>query len=53
MVQARSHPDARAYLDRKRVEGKNAREARRCLKRHLPGVVYRALLADAQEAALT
>lgn len=46
MVRARWNPDARAYLARKRSEGKTAAEARRCLKRHLANVVYRALVAD-------
>ena len=48
MVQARWHPEARTYLARKRAEGKNGAEARRCLKRHLANVVYRALIADLQ-----
>jgi transposase len=46
MVQARWDPGARAYLERKLAEGKSAAEARRCLKRHLANVVYRALVAD-------
>ena len=46
MVQARWHPDARAYLARKRAEGKTAAEARRCLKRHLAAVIYRAMVRD-------
>lgn len=49
MVQARWHPDARAYLARKRAEGKTGAEARRCLKRHLAAVVYRAMLRDLSE----
>ena len=53
MVQARWDPAARAYLDRKLAEGKTAAEARRCLKRHLANVVYRALTADTDAAALT
>jgi transposase len=44
--QARWHPEARAYLARKRAEGKSAAEARRCLKRHLAAVVYRAMIRD-------
>jgi transposase len=47
MVQARWNPDARAYLERKRGEGKSPAEARRCLKRHLAKTVYAAMLADA------
>src|SRR5262245_5764060 len=53
MVQARWDPAARAYLDRKISEGKSANEARRCLKRHLANVVYRALTADEHAPALT
>jgi transposase len=53
MVQARWDPSARAYLERKLAEGKSAAEARRCLKRHLANVVYRALIADQEAAALT
>lgn len=51
MVQARWHPDARVYLARKRGEGKTAAEARRCLKRHLAAVVYRAMLKDLDDTA--
>jgi transposase len=46
IVQARWDPAARCYLERKLAEGKSAAEARRCLKRHLANVVYRALIAD-------
>jgi transposase len=53
MVQARWDPAARTYLERKLAEGKSAAEARRCLKRHLANVVYRALIADAESLALT
>jgi len=53
MVQARWDPSARAYLERKLAEGKSAAEARRCLKRHLSNVVYRALRADQNALALT
>jgi transposase len=51
MVQARWHPEARTYLARKRTEGKTAAEARRCLKRHLAAVVYRAMLKDLDQPA--
>jgi transposase len=44
VTQARMHPAARAYLERKRSEGKSTREALRALKRHLVRVVWRALL---------
>lgn len=53
IVQARWDPAARAYLERKLAEGKSAAEARRCLKRHLANVVYRALIADRGAHALT
>ena len=33
LAQARVHPLARAYLDKKRAEGKSNKEAIRCLKR--------------------
>jgi transposase len=35
VTQARIHPEARFYLDRKRSQGHSTREALRCLKRHL------------------
>jgi len=35
VTRARCHPQTRAYLDRKRSEGKSTKEAIRCLKRHL------------------
>jgi transposase len=41
--QGRCHPPARAYLARKEAEGKNRKEALRCLKRHLARTVYRTL----------
>jgi transposase len=49
--QARWHPPARAYLDRKQAEGKTRREALRCLKRHLARVVYRILKQLSQRRA--
>jgi transposase len=39
VTQARIHPPARAYLERKQAEGKSRREAIRCLKRQLARVV--------------
>jgi transposase len=50
IVQARVSPEARAFLARKRDEGKTARKARRALKRHLANVVFRRLLAWAPDA---
>jgi hypothetical protein len=39
---------ARAFLVRKRAEGKTPREARRALKRHLAVAVYRALVKGSE-----
>ncbi|TML91153.1 MAG: IS110 family transposase [Actinobacteria bacterium] len=46
ITQARYHPDVRAYLERKRAEGKSRREALRCLKRLLARVVFKTLKAN-------
>src|ERR671934_88407 len=46
VTQARVHPAARAYLERKQTEGKSRREAIRCLKRQLARVVFNTLKAD-------
>ena len=43
ITQARYHPDARAYLERKQAEGKSRREAIRCLKRLLVRAVFQTL----------
>jgi transposase len=43
ITQARYHPPARAYLERKESEGKSRREAIRCLKRALARVVFNRL----------
>lgn len=50
LTQSRHEPRARAYLERKRAEGKTRKEALRCLKRRLSDVVYRQLLTDARAA---
>jgi transposase len=50
LTQARVHPEARAYLDKKRAEGKTTKEAFRCLKRHLVRVVWRAMQEPASPA---
>ena len=52
-TQARCYAPARAYMERKRGEGKSWNEAMRCLKRHLADVVYRAMLEDYRAEALT
>jgi transposase len=43
ITQARMHPPARAYLERKQSEGKSRREALRCLKRQLARTIYTTL----------
>ena len=43
ITQARHHPAARAYLERKQAEGKSRREAIRCLKRQLARAVFNTL----------
>lgn len=43
ITRARVDPQTRAYLARKRAEGKTNREALRCLKRHLARHVHRLL----------
>jgi transposase len=45
VTRARCHPETRAYLDRKRAEGKTTKEAIRCLKRHLARRVWHLLQA--------
>jgi transposase len=45
VTRARCHPETRAYLDRKRAEGKSTREAIRCLKRHLARRIWHLLQA--------
>jgi transposase len=46
ITQARYHEPARAYLERKRSEGKSRRESIRCLKRLLVRVVFQTLKAS-------
>ena len=43
VTRARCHPETKAYLQRKRTEGKTHREAIRCLKRHLARPVWHLL----------
>jgi transposase len=43
VTRARIDPRTRAYLERKRAEGKSKREALRCLKRHLARQVHHLL----------
>ena len=46
ITQARVHPAARAYISRKKTEGKSNREAIRCLKRQLARTVFNTLKAS-------
>jgi len=46
ITQARYHPPACAYLERKKAEGKSRREAIRCLKRLLVRAVFNTLKAS-------
>src|SRR5262249_42567470 len=46
ITQARVHPAARIYLERKQAEGKSRREAIRCLKRQLARIVFNTLRAS-------
>lgn len=43
MVRMRSHADTRAYVARRRAEGKSNREIRRCIKRYITRQLYRHL----------
>jgi transposase len=47
LTQARMDPRARAYVERRRSEGRTQRDAVRALKRHLSDVVYQQLRRDA------
>lgn len=49
LTQARVHPGARAYLAKKRAEGKSSAEALRCLKRLLVRVVWTTLRASCEQ----
>lgn len=51
MTQARSHPEARALLARRKESGDGGMEALRVLKRRLSDVVYRAMVTDQSAAA--
>lgn len=44
ITQARMHPPAIAYMERKRSEGMSNREALRCLKRHISRTVYKTMV---------
>lgn len=50
ITQAHYHPEARDYLQRRRLAGDTSTESIRVLKRRLCDVVYRALRRDAHSA---
>ena len=52
VTRARCHPETKAYVERRKSEGKTHREAIRCLKRHLARRVWH-LLQDAPARAST
>ena len=52
-TQIRLDSPGRAYYRRKLAAGKTRMEAMRCLKRRISDAVYRQLLADAEQPALT
>jgi transposase len=43
VTRARCHPETKAYIERKRAEGKTNRDAIRCLKRHLARRIWHLL----------
>ncbi len=49
LTQARVHPGARAYLAKKRAEGKSGAEALRCLKRLLVRVIWNTLRGSGEQ----
>ena len=51
IAQIRLDTEGRTYYRRKLGEAKTCKEARRCLKRRRSDMVYRQLVADAQQAA--
>ncbi len=51
VTQARMHPPAIAYMQRKQAAGKSYREALRCLKRHLARVVFKTMVRAEQARA--
>jgi transposase len=51
VTQARMHPPAIVYMERKQAGGMSYREALRCLKRHLARVVFKTMLRAEREAA--
>jgi transposase len=44
LTQARMHPPAMAFMERKQAEGMSYREALRCLKRHITRALFKTML---------
>lgn len=53
VTQARMHPPAIAFMERKRGEGMSKREALRCLKRYISRTLYKTMLRDERAQAAT
>jgi transposase len=53
VTQARMHPPAIAYMERKKAEGMSYREGLRCLKRHIARVVFKTMQRAERRAAGT
>jgi transposase len=53
LTQSRTDPRAKAYMEKRKSEGKSWLEALRCLKRHLANVVLRTMLADASARSMS
>lgn len=53
VTRARCDPESRAYIERKREEGKSQREALRCLKRHLTRRIWHQLQAPPPPSSMT
>jgi transposase len=47
LTRMRSHPETRAYVDRRTAEGKTSRETRRMLKRYITRELYRSARREA------
>jgi transposase len=49
MTRARCHAPTRTYTERRRADGKNPREIRRCVKRYLARHLYRLMENNAPQ----
>nr|MDA3936295.1 transposase [Actinomycetota bacterium] len=49
VTQARMHPPAIAFMEKKKAEGMSKREALRCLKRHITRTVFKTMLRAEKE----